>query len=228
MPEDMPLVEAFGHTLGGFYYANYEDSPVGRMDELVILSGLVWNAPTSCAWASHVFVDSKEAVSHGRKVFGLPSHKTSFTKREGEDTKGALIETVALHEGRGSPIIELKRGGSRKKKKEKKSEDSAGSGGPKIKFQLPSFSGRTKHRPDLLKYDLDMAARIQPCKPYDVVQPLSTQKTHARTKKEVLSLSGHVSSILSGKKLFSFSFGDMLMRVQQPQVCTRDSNGCKE
>ena len=73
VPPDLPLVELAGYTLGGFYYANYADSPAGRMDELVVLSGLVWNAPTSCAWASHVFVDRRSAVSHGRRVFGLPS-----------------------------------------------------------------------------------------------------------------------------------------------------------
>ncbi|QDZ21419.1 hypothetical protein A3770_05p39370 [Chloropicon primus] len=58
--QEMPLVELNGYTLGGFYYANYEDSPAGPMDELVVLSGLVWNAPTSCAWASHVLLDLKK------------------------------------------------------------------------------------------------------------------------------------------------------------------------
>jgi hypothetical protein len=47
------------HTLGGFYLARYEDSPVGAFEELVILAGLVWNPPTSCAWASRVYVNNK-------------------------------------------------------------------------------------------------------------------------------------------------------------------------
>ena len=40
-------MEAFGHTLGGFYLARYKDSPVGTFDELVVMGGLVWNPPTS-------------------------------------------------------------------------------------------------------------------------------------------------------------------------------------
>lgn len=75
------------YTLGGFYLARYDDSPVGQFDEvraaagaawlatnplpgcpdalpcappqLVALAGLVWNAPTSCAWAARVYVDNK-------------------------------------------------------------------------------------------------------------------------------------------------------------------------
>jgi hypothetical protein len=164
-----------------------------------------------------VFVDSREAVTHGRRVFGLPSHKTAFTKSKGS------IERVELNEG-GNPILELK--GTGKKMKKEEEEQRKRSGGPKIKFQLPSFSGRTRHNPDLLKYDLDMSARIQPCKPFDVVpkrQTSSPKQQHSRNSSrkadaESSSLSAHVNSILSGKKLFSFKFGDMLMRVQHPQV----------
>lgn len=47
------------YTLGGFYLARYDDSPAGAFDELVALAGLVWNAPTSCAWAARVFVNNK-------------------------------------------------------------------------------------------------------------------------------------------------------------------------
>ncbi|GFP95146.1 hypothetical protein PHJA_001659000 [Phtheirospermum japonicum] len=49
IPKDFKLVEAFGYTLGGFFLANYEDSPVGKFDELVVIAGIVWNPPTSCA-----------------------------------------------------------------------------------------------------------------------------------------------------------------------------------
>jgi hypothetical protein len=50
VPADLKLVELFGYTLGGIYLARYEDSPAGTFDEMVALGGLVWNAPTSCAW----------------------------------------------------------------------------------------------------------------------------------------------------------------------------------
>ncbi len=50
---------AHRYTLGGFYLARYDDSPAGVFDELVVMAGLVWNPPTSCAWAARVFVNSK-------------------------------------------------------------------------------------------------------------------------------------------------------------------------
>ncbi|KAF7839104.1 protein NEOXANTHIN-DEFICIENT 1 isoform X2 [Senna tora] len=81
IPKEFRLVEVFGYTLGGFYLANYEDSPAGVFDELVVMAGLVWNRPTSCAWATRVYVNSDEACNHGRKEFGLPSQVASFSKR---------------------------------------------------------------------------------------------------------------------------------------------------
>ncbi|KAL6762932.1 hypothetical protein V8C86DRAFT_2509240, partial [Haematococcus lacustris] len=79
IPDTFKLVELFGHTLGGFYLARYEDSPVGSFDELVTMAGLVWNAPTSCAWAARVYVNNKEARDHGLQCVGLPSRLATFT-----------------------------------------------------------------------------------------------------------------------------------------------------
>ena len=210
VPEEMPLVEAFGHTLGGFYYARYEDSPAGPMDELVVLSGLVWNAPTSCAWASHVFVDRKSAVSHGKQVFGLPSHLVNFHKtREGGKEEGGSggIERVALRDaagGNSGTIVELVRKVGRK----------AGAGGPKINFQLPSFSGRTKHKPDLLKYDLDLSATIQPSRTFSVDAP----------RKRASALATHVCAILGGPRLGAFTFRNMAMSVRKPKVVAAEKS----
>ncbi|KXZ44270.1 hypothetical protein GPECTOR_70g501 [Gonium pectorale] len=50
------------YTLGGFYLARYEDSPAGTFDELVAMAGLVWNPPTSCAWAARVYVNNSGAT----------------------------------------------------------------------------------------------------------------------------------------------------------------------
>lgn len=47
--------------------------------QLVALAGLVWNAPTSCAWASRVYVNNREARDHGLKSVGLPSRLAAFT-----------------------------------------------------------------------------------------------------------------------------------------------------
>ncbi|VFQ76549.1 unnamed protein product [Cuscuta campestris] len=50
IPNEFRLVEAFGYTLGGFFLASYDDSPVGTFDELVVIAGIVWNPPISCAY----------------------------------------------------------------------------------------------------------------------------------------------------------------------------------
>lgn len=81
IPKEFKLVEAFGYTLGGFFLASYDDSPAGVFDELVVIAGLVWNRPTSCAWAAKVLVNSSEACDHGRKEVGLPSQVARISKR---------------------------------------------------------------------------------------------------------------------------------------------------
>ncbi|KAL6493082.1 hypothetical protein OROGR_032841 [Orobanche gracilis] len=68
------------YTLGGFFLANYEDSPAGKFDELVVIAGTVWNPPTSCAWAARVLVSSDKACIHGKKDIGLPSQVATFAK----------------------------------------------------------------------------------------------------------------------------------------------------
>ena len=78
VPSDLRLVEFAGHTLGGLYVARYDESPCGKLDEVVVLGGLVWNPPTSCAWASRVYVDSAEARAHGIRTCGLPSRVAAF------------------------------------------------------------------------------------------------------------------------------------------------------
>ncbi|KAK9816601.1 hypothetical protein WJX72_002599 [[Myrmecia] bisecta] len=80
VPEGFQLVSLFGYTLGGFYLARYSDSPVGAFDELVALGGLVWNFPTSCAWAARVYVNSWDARVHGRRHVGLPSRLATFSE----------------------------------------------------------------------------------------------------------------------------------------------------
>ncbi|KAJ0038089.1 hypothetical protein Pint_23812 [Pistacia integerrima] len=54
IPKELRLVEAFGYTLGGFFLASYEDSPAGAFDELVVIAGIVWNPPTSCAYVPYL------------------------------------------------------------------------------------------------------------------------------------------------------------------------------
>lgn len=78
IPEDLPIVNFFGWTLGGFYLARYSDSPVGAFDELVALAGIIWDPPASCAWAARVYVNNREARNHGLNSVGLPSRLAGF------------------------------------------------------------------------------------------------------------------------------------------------------
>ncbi|CAM6105178.1 unnamed protein product [Calypogeia fissa] len=84
VPPELKLVEAFGYTLGGLFLANYDVSPAGQFDEAVVIAGIVWNPPTSCAWAGRVLVGSEAARVHGRKEIGLPSHFASFSHQVAE------------------------------------------------------------------------------------------------------------------------------------------------
>ncbi|KAL9151844.1 hypothetical protein ABFS82_11G078500 [Erythranthe guttata] len=53
--------------MGGFFLANYEESPFGAFDELVIIAAIVKSDRSSRAWAAKVLVNSDEARDHGRK-----------------------------------------------------------------------------------------------------------------------------------------------------------------
>ncbi|KAI3424439.1 hypothetical protein D9Q98_009991 [Chlorella vulgaris] len=78
VPPELPLVNLFGWTLGGFYLARYSSSPAGAFDECVALAGLAWNFPTSCAWAARVYVSDRTARNHGIASVGLPSRLATF------------------------------------------------------------------------------------------------------------------------------------------------------
>ncbi|EYU28452.1 hypothetical protein MIMGU_mgv1a019186mg [Erythranthe guttata] len=80
IPKKFKVVQNFVDTMGGFFLANYEESPFGAFDELVIIAAIVKSDRSSRAWAAKVLVNSDEARDHGRKVFGLPSQVANFIK----------------------------------------------------------------------------------------------------------------------------------------------------
>ena len=186
VPKDLKLVELFGYTLGGVYLARYEDSPAGTFDEMVALGGLVWNPPTSCAWAARVFVNDAGARAHGVKTCGLPSALARFD--DDDDARNAethgwwknikppsvFAKARAFAKGERAVRFEEKRRASRSETVRLRDGDTgvevcslalpgAGSGplGPRINVKLPSFSGRTEACPDLLKYSLDLRANVR-------------------------------------------------------------------
>ncbi|KAL9264600.1 NEOXANTHIN-DEFICIENT 1-like protein [Drosera capensis] len=185
-PKEFTLVEAFGYTLGGFFLAKYDDSPVGAFDELVVIAGLVWTPPTSCAhrWAAKVLVNSMEAWRHGRKHVGLPSHVASFSEL------GCCPEQTALHiKGKDNPQRKFSEqvGNVTRITFSKNSNANPGPDdhsrtrmGPSVKMSLPSFrqvltfcNGRMEDYPSLLKYSCQMQCRLGIVEPVDI-RPSST------------------------------------------------------
>ncbi|GAY36836.1 hypothetical protein CUMW_024880 [Citrus unshiu] len=191
IPKEFKLVEAFGYTLGGFFLASYEDSPAGVFDEVahIYLNGIVWNPPTSCAWAARVLVNSDQACDHGRKHVGLPSQVARFSKRitavQGQP-KGKFNGFLSMM-GLGATLC------SPKNSMDVQVSEMEGPSatdicniqiathvptlkfdkwrGPAIKLSLPSFSGHTEQIPNILKYSCHIECRVRAVEPAKVLGP---------------------------------------------------------
>ncbi|KAG2483808.1 hypothetical protein HYH03_017331 [Edaphochlamys debaryana] len=223
IPDNFKLVELFGYTLGGFYLARYDDSPAGTFDELVAMAGLVWNPPTSCAWAARVYVNNKEARDHGIHHVGLPSRLASFALTSGSGAQGQgqqlekrggwwkadgpkqqvlELSNVDPRRGRGlsAPVcrIELPWG-----------ERALG---PRIKLPLPSFSGGTQEVPGLLQYACDLSTHVGLVAPLRVSVPAP-----GRGEEESPEC---LAAVLGGKPLVAIEFAAMEMRVEEPVALT--------
>ncbi|XP_048592612.1 protein NEOXANTHIN-DEFICIENT 1 isoform X5 [Brassica napus] len=242
IPKEFRLVEAFGYkqastgyTLGGFFLASYDDSPAGVFDELVMIAGIVWNPPTSCAWAARVLVNSNEACHHGRKEVGLPSQFARFSKkitavpkRKRERAFG-FLDTFGLGTTLSHPedLMEVK----------VSEVDSAASAnicniqirsdetklgkwmGPAIKMSLPSFSGNTKFNPNLLKYSCHIHCRVRPVSPAVVSKPLEDEADKNHTSQESLENERRLSvAVMLSKPIIALQFKDLTMQVEAPVV----------
>ncbi|KAL2653771.1 hypothetical protein R1flu_021899 [Riccia fluitans] len=231
IPKELKLVEAFGHTLGGFFLAHYDDSPAGAFDEAVIIPGIVWNPPASCAWAGRVLVGSEEARDHGRKEVGLPSLAADFTYSARQVAKppspwwdvSSLLDKnvkIASLSRTSLDIVQKDRGESLplctmdglpgnlmvsnvEGKKEKWT-------GPSVQLYLPNFSGKTREQPNLLKYSCRLNCRVSAVSPVRIVAPLANENSSEETK--------DILEVLTGKALVSIFFDRMNMSVEAPKV----------
>jgi hypothetical protein len=217
---------------------------VGAFDEqLVVIAGLVWNRPTSCAWATKVYVNNNEACSHGRKDVGLPSQVARFSK---------TITAVSSESRRRSGFLNMIPIGSEFRNPndllnvqvtEIKSLDAADTCdisltstvpvlkfdrwmGPTIKMSLPSFSGGTEFNPNLLKYSCQIECRVQPLKPLKVSRTLPLTNVD---DKEQQSLQDYGKQNLStyvmlSKPILALKFNQMKMQVEAPIVLYNCSN----
>nr|VDD36672.1 unnamed protein product [Brassica oleracea] len=246
IPKEFRLVEAFGYTLGGFFLASYDDSPAGVFDELVMIAGIVWNPPTSCAWAARVLVNSNEACHHGRKEVGLPSQVARFSKvsaytlvlkkitavpkRKRERAFG-FLDTFGLGTTLSHPedlmevkVSEVDSAASANicniQIRSNESETKLGKWmGPAIKMSLPSFSGNTKFNPNLLKYSCHIHCRVRPVSPAVVSKPLEDEADRNHTSQESLENERRLSvAVMLSKPIIALQFKDLTMQVEAPVV----------
>ncbi|XP_010549308.1 PREDICTED: protein NEOXANTHIN-DEFICIENT 1 isoform X2 [Tarenaya hassleriana] len=241
IPKDFRLVEAFGYTLGGFFLASYEDSPAGVFDELVVIAGIVWNPPTSCAWAARVLVNSHEACDHGRKDVGLPSHVARFSKRitavpkqQSGKSSGFSdilrigtkfsdpynVTDVKVTEVDGSALADI----CNIRVQSTASTSKLGNWmGPSIKMSLPSFSGNTNYNPNLLKYSCHIECRVRPVKPAIVSMPMEDEAEklkghHNQTQDSSESELDLSVSVMLSKPIIALQFKCLEMQVEAPIV----------
>ncbi|KAK3241743.1 hypothetical protein CYMTET_48517 [Cymbomonas tetramitiformis] len=218
IPSSLKMVECFGYTLGGLYLARYEDSPVGKFDEAVVLAGLIWNPPTSCAWASRVYVSDVVARDHGIKSVGLPSALATFhespralsakckpRKRcwwkgddEQADSEGSGEILLSVSNGRKqSPVCKM-------------AVPRSTMAGPGFTMRLPSFSGKTDLIPELLRYSLEMKARIRLSAPIKIS---STQESND----DPMDRDQAVCRLLAKRPLVTIAFDHLHMLVDAPE-----------
>ncbi|KAG6545280.1 hypothetical protein Mapa_013393 [Marchantia paleacea] len=228
-PKELKLVEAFGFTLGGFFLAHYDGSPAGQFDEAVIIPGIVWNPPTSCAWAGRVLVGSEEARDHGRKEVGLPSFAAQFSYscvREHAAPSAWWDVRRWLNKGGKSPsivkhsmhLVQKERGVSSPlcsmhglpERLTRSDEDHRRWSGPSVQLYLPNFSGKTKEQPHLLKYSCRLNCKVSAVAPVKIAPPATTEEINDDTR--------DVLAVLTGKPLVSIFFDHMVMSVEAPTI----------
>ncbi|CAN4115515.1 unnamed protein product [Withania somnifera] len=254
IPKDCKLVEAFGYTLGGFFLANYDDSPAGIFDELVVIAGLVWNPPTSCAWAARVLVGSDEACFHGRKVVGLPSQVARFSKKitalpsTAKSKSSSFLSAIGLSTSSSNyrnhmdlEVTEIKNQTAMSIcninfRATVSQQDSKGWMGPLIKMSLPNFSGRTKYNSDLLKYSCQIECRIRAVQPAKVSGPSelvedkeNSLEDHSSNVKSIGRVSTGTKrnfsiSVMLSKPILALEFNHLKMRVEAPTIVTCSQN----
>ncbi|XP_039035562.1 protein NEOXANTHIN-DEFICIENT 1-like isoform X3 [Hibiscus syriacus] len=250
IPKELRLVEAFGYTLGGFFLANYDHSPAGVFDELVVIAGIVWNPPTSCArWAARVLVNSEEACHHGRKDVGLPSQVARFSKRitpvprQTKDRIGGFlnmigVSTTSCHskdcmdvqvtEVLGPTPLDIC---NIKLITDVPSPKLNKWMGPSIRMSLPSFSGQTEYNPNLLKYACRLACRVRAVRPAKISGPSplknernSDSERREFTAEEAADNGRNLSiSVMLSKPILALEFNCLEMQVEAPIIPSNNS-----
>ncbi|KAG5572446.1 hypothetical protein H5410_062212 [Solanum commersonii] len=203
--------------------------------QLVVIAGLVWNPPTSCAWAARVLVGSDEACLHGRKVVGLPSQVARFSKKitalpQTPDSKSScFLRRIGLRTSSSNyknhmdvEVTEIKKQTAMSicninVNATASQQDSKGWMGPLIKMSLPNFSsalnfsGRTKYNSNLLKYSCQIECRVRAVQPAKVSGPSALDADKENSSEDQSSNVESASRVATGTKR-NFSISVMLSK----------------
>lgn len=87
--------------------------------------------------------------------------------------------------------------------------------GPKLRLQLPSFSGLTAKQPNMLHYTCQLDCRLRTVKPLRVSSPhdsSSDATAQGRDQTDVLV------EMIGRRPVLTIAFDDMEMTVEQPRM----------
>lgn len=243
VPPACRLVELFGHTLGGLYVARYDSGPGGRgFDEAVVLAGLLWSPPSSCAWAARVFVSSSDAQRHGANSVGLPSVVASFSDASPGQPRSWWHARPELHGA--APLVAADGGDThrldirssarrrimpgwlrRRRPADGEQQHHCKLGLPAERSPPPPAAGgeaaKWWQRPPLLRLSLPSFSGCTPAAPHLLAYSLALRcRVRLAEGMSVVGASQPIDALLSGRRLVTLSFEDMQCDVYQPRIVT--------
>ncbi|MEW5303150.1 MAG: hypothetical protein WDW36_005870 [Sanguina aurantia] len=209
VPEQFKLVELFGHTLGGFFLARYDDSPAGAFDELVALAGLVWNSPPVVCMGCKSLC--QQQGSHGPWAPPSPPDRSAQAPLLRPGRAQALqIASIDIHprsRGVALPVASFLL---------PPAKHHMAPFGPRLTLFLPSFSGNTLHVPELLKYSCKLETNLRLTS-----SALSHTFGGASVGRRPPPHVHHgdrelLGAVFGGRPLLAMAFDNMVMQVQEP------------
>ncbi|XP_073005336.1 protein NEOXANTHIN-DEFICIENT 1 isoform X3 [Typha latifolia] len=210
IPKEFKLVEAFGYTLGGLFLAEYDDSPAGKFDELVVIAGIKQR---------HVETMKKQ-FSRCSSFLSMLGVNPTYTKQE----EHSEIEITEIKGSSQMSLCNISLPFS-----VPKSNKSDTWMGPRIRMSLPSFSGQTEHNPHLLKYSCQIECRVRAVKAAKVSNSRmsdlheSSQDNNTDCNLDTSLLAEDDAwkrsiSILLSKPILALEFNLLKMQVGAPRI----------
>ncbi|GKC08522.1 protein neoxanthin-deficient 1 [Tanacetum coccineum] len=95
-------------------------------------------------------------------------------------------------------------------------------------MSLPSFSGHTKHKPQLLKYSCQIECRVQPTSIAKVLRRLDQNNTSESQNVELnesIEKREMSISVMLSKPILALEFNCLKMEVEPPVVVSKGSHG---